>query len=604
MNEFIGVFEVKPETKYHYQKEILEINKAESEKNKEVWFQNYGVNSALLKKHKKADILFNDKKWAQQECLLVGAGPSLDLDIENIKKYRKNVNIICVDSALNPLIQSGIKPNFVFTKNCGEDITDLFTGFPTNDLKIIANLFQPPELFKKCKSDFYLYVPFDEDIFLNNFAQLNQQIPKLLNKTSTLVMAFILARAMNFKTIYLLGADFCFQDHDKIYCDNCLYKKNQYPESDLCNLENIFLDKVPTYKNLFISSEDFFRIIVSESLDTLYNCSQNSILYNLNWVPFDEVMKRKERKAVNFFETASVQHTSGDAQIDRINDLTLNYFKALMSKSMFNNLKRFEKEETIDELFKTKGQYGDKYALICGAGPSLNDNLDLVKEFREYFTIFGVDSSLLPLYKKGIEADYILSIDPCNTSKFFEGYKSDRTSVIASIHTHYEGIKSWQNKILFYFPIPIRKFDYWLLSLIEGYSTIPFLTPFNNCGSTSFLFAHQLGFKEIALMGLDFSYTANRWYTQGAVTEEIFGLEKIDSESKIEANFQKMKLEKVYNCVGEIVYTDATFKLYASTLEQYINFNEIKNVKNTSKSILKIPYMPFAEYIDNYIKSK
>ncbi len=601
MNEFTPVYDVKPETKFHFKKEILELNKAESELNKEIWFQNYSVNGALIKKHRKADVLFNDKKWAQQECLIVGSGPSLDLDIEFIKKYRKNVNIICVDSALNPLIQNGIKPNFVFTKNCGESIVDLFSGFPTNDLKIVANLFQAPELFKKCKSDFYLYVPFDEDVFLNNFSQLNPQLPKLLNKPSTFAMAFILARCMGFKTIYFLGADFCFETKDKIYCTDALYKENTYNPADLCNLENIFLDKVPTYKSLFYSSEDLFRIIATESLNTVYNCSQNSILYNLNWLPFEEIMKRVEEKKKLFFDTATVHHTSGDEQIDRMNDMTLNYFKALMSKSMFNNLKRSEKEANIGELFKTIGQHGDKYALVCGAGPSLNENLDLVKKHRENFTIFGVDSSLLPLYKKGIEPDYILSIDPCNTSLFFEGYKSERTILIASIHTHYEGIKSWQNKIYFYFPIPIKKFDFWLLDLIEGYNKIPFLTPFNNCGSTSVLLAHQLGYKEIAIMGLDFSYTGNRWYTQEAVTEEIFGLEKIDSEDKIRNNFHKLGLEKVYNCRGEMVYTDSTFKVYASTLENYYNTNEPKNITNVSTSILKIPYMPFEEYLKKHI---
>lgn len=89
MNEFTPVYNVKAETKFHFKKEILALNKAESELNKDIWFQNYTVNGALLKKHKKADMLFNDKKWAQQECLIVGAGPSLDLDIEHIKKYRK-----------------------------------------------------------------------------------------------------------------------------------------------------------------------------------------------------------------------------------------------------------------------------------------------------------------------------------------------------------------------------------------------------------------------------------------------------------------------------------------------------------------------------------
>ncbi|HOT78047.1 MAG TPA: DUF115 domain-containing protein, partial [Candidatus Wallbacteria bacterium] len=271
MEEFIPVHEVKPETKYHYKKEILEMNKADIAANKDIWMNNYCANAALINKSRNVDILYKDPKWQSQECLIVGAGPTLDLDIENIKKHKQKVVIICTDSALNPLMKNGIKPNFVFTQNTQESVQDLFSGFPTKDLKVVANVFQPPELFSKIKSELYFYAPFEDETVLNNFVQLTPHIPKILKKPSTLVMAYIFARCMKFRTIYLLGADFCFETPEKIYCNDVLYKNNGF-NGPIVTPEDIFLDKTKTYKELFFSAEDFFRIIVMESQDSTFNC--------------------------------------------------------------------------------------------------------------------------------------------------------------------------------------------------------------------------------------------------------------------------------------------------------------------------------------------
>ncbi|HPG60182.1 MAG TPA: hypothetical protein PKW98_20380 [Candidatus Wallbacteria bacterium] len=73
MEEFIPVHEVKPETKYHYKKEILEMNKADIAANKDIWMNNYCANAALINKSKNVDILYKDPKWQSQECLIVGA---------------------------------------------------------------------------------------------------------------------------------------------------------------------------------------------------------------------------------------------------------------------------------------------------------------------------------------------------------------------------------------------------------------------------------------------------------------------------------------------------------------------------------------------------
>src|SRR3990167_4061002 len=50
--------------------------------------------------------------------LSVGYGASLEDHIETIKKYRDRIDIVCPDKAFKPLIERGIKPDFVMLCDC------------------------------------------------------------------------------------------------------------------------------------------------------------------------------------------------------------------------------------------------------------------------------------------------------------------------------------------------------------------------------------------------------------------------------------------------------------------------------------------------------
>lgn len=50
---------------------------------------------------------------------VIGAGPSLQLSIDTLKKY-KDVIMICADGAITPLIQNGIRPKIIVTDLDGD----------------------------------------------------------------------------------------------------------------------------------------------------------------------------------------------------------------------------------------------------------------------------------------------------------------------------------------------------------------------------------------------------------------------------------------------------------------------------------------------------
>jgi len=594
----------KDNKKFHYRPEVAKMNEDESLEKASLWAENLKNNRPLAQKNRNVDAILKDAKWSQLECLVVGAGPSLDFDLATIKKYRRNVKILCVDAALHPLVKNGIKPDWVFSKNDEKTVVDLVSGFPTKDLRLIGNLLQPPELFAKWKGELFTYIPYDASGALRNIASNCPELSKILKKPDTFAMAVIFARCMKFKRIYLIGGDYCFYDVDKLYCSDVLYPsvKGLYDvEKDrLVDLDNVFLDKTHTTYSLYYQSEDLFKLIMLEDQDQVMNCSQSSILYNLNWSYFKHVMEYKETKKQDFFEFANVFYDAKSHEINNSNELTTNYFKAVVAKNMYDNRERFKKSKTVGELLNNKEQFKDKVCLVCGTAPSLQENLPLIKEHRDKFVIMGVDSSLFPLYLAGIEPDYILNIDAARVcGDFVAGYPAGKnTKLIASVGSHSHLVNSWENEIYFYFPTPIKNIYFWLLNTIEGYSKVPFLTPLNNCGSTSVIFALDLGFREIAITGMDFAFTNNKMYTAGSRVKHS---DDKEAEGEILKSYHGNKLIKMMDCRGNEVQTDETFAFYARTLEVMVFGRKYTNVTNVGAGIMKIPYMPFDEFIEKKV---
>jgi len=598
-------------SKYHYLKEIHDYNKAELDAKQGMWMENFAANKHLLSKNKSVDALFRDtQKYSQFECVVVGSGPSLDYDIADLKKYRKTIKILCVDSALHPLIKNNIKPDFVFTQNDSAAVADLFSGFPTKDLKLVSNVFQPPEILKKWKGEHYIYMPFDEGHFYDLMISSYTNVAKLVKKPGTFVSAVILARLMGFKRTFLLGGDFCFDDPNKLYCSDVLYPKCEYdgPPNELFKIDTIFFElerKTNTTRPLFYQSEDLFRMIMVESPDKVMNCSRNSILYNLDWIYFGEMMAYEGKSKNNYFEFATAKYAPGVLEVELSNELTTNYFKAIMARNMFENRERVSREKTILEILSPEAieRNKNKNCIVCGAGPSLQETIPLLREHREKFTVIAVDSSLMPLYRNGIDPDLVLTIDAGSAcGEYIKNYDSKKAVFVAGVSSHRHTVESWKNQIYFYFPTPVKAFYYWLLLMLD-YSTIPFLMPLNNCGSTSLILAEDMGFKNIAMTGIDFSFSRNRFYVEGSEVEKTFKLDEVDDEAKLLERIKKSAPMKVMDCKGQLVYTDFTFDFYARSLLNVINNRKYSNIVNVGGGILKVPYMPFEQYLDKVILS-
>lgn len=73
-----------------------------------------------------------------KHVVVIGAGPSLDKNIQYLKKYRNRLDFIYLasDMALKPLMLAGILPHFVIT--CETTPADFFSGLDTSDIHLLS----------------------------------------------------------------------------------------------------------------------------------------------------------------------------------------------------------------------------------------------------------------------------------------------------------------------------------------------------------------------------------------------------------------------------------------------------------------------------------
>lgn len=159
----------------------------------------------------------------------------------------------------------------------------------------------------------------------------------------------------------------------------------------------------------------------------------------------------------------------------------------------------------------------DKFALVISNGPSLEKNIDKLKELfddeslKNKFDIFSMNSSYKELRKKGIVPKFHNQIHPTEDQmKHFENVPHDKTVFLCASIISNKVISSWTGDKRLYIPMGIIKAGIEIpkeyenkFSLVESALVVAF--------STTCIAIH-FGYEKIIWLGLDFSYVNNKKY--------------------------------------------------------------------------------------------
>ncbi len=219
--------------------------------------------------------------------MVIGAGPSLDKNIQLLGRAKDKAVLIASDAALKPLLANDIVPAFVACLDPQEDIAKFLKGAPTRGMTLVAPSIIHPKVLDLWEGDVVFYSKFAPDI--QTLTEIQKQAPHLGHLTpggTVLSIAYDLAFQMGANPILFVGQDLSYP-RKKIYskggenADENLETTFQRQQENMVLETDIHGRTLPTLKAMSVSKQWFdwaFTTWQREGPVDIINCSEAGIL--------------------------------------------------------------------------------------------------------------------------------------------------------------------------------------------------------------------------------------------------------------------------------------------------------------------------------------
>ena len=156
----------------------------------------------------------------EKPLIVFGAGQSTQTLISSLQRqsvkqsFWSDFFILCADTALQPLLKNGIKPDGVFVEEAQSVISKAFIGLP-KDIQIFAGLSSIPNISHKAEAGFvsYFFTEYTSASFINNL--IDQSFMPPANPPFGSVGLTAVYYALKFRKnenipVYIAGLDFSY----------------------------------------------------------------------------------------------------------------------------------------------------------------------------------------------------------------------------------------------------------------------------------------------------------------------------------------------------------------------------------------------------------
>lgn len=164
--------------------------------------------------------------YKRKTALIVSAGPSLDLNIETIKKNRDKVVIFCVGTAFKALMSKGITPDFVNMIEIN-DCSSQVKGFDLSNINFILEPYTNTSIhaLKTAKKILFPTVSSHANDYWAKLTGID--ISKYVAKGTVSYAALFSAKVMGCSKMILVGQDLAYVNN-KCYSDGAAYSQLAY----------------------------------------------------------------------------------------------------------------------------------------------------------------------------------------------------------------------------------------------------------------------------------------------------------------------------------------------------------------------------------------
>jgi len=256
---------------------------------------------------------------------------------------------------------------------------------------------------------------------------------------------------------------------------------------------------------------------------------------------------------------------------------------------LYNIIRNLKYTPAHNNIACLEGYFSDIPIVIVSAGPSLEKNMNLLREIYDSALIIAVGTAASILDSNGIKPHIIMGVDgsPSETS-IFKKLKNTDPLFIYGHMIHYEAIEVYKGKKMWLQLQGEKKLE-------ELFANIDYKCPTIVSGGsiahTGLAFADWLKTSVIVLIGQDLAYTNKKLYAKGSAHE--------DSELIKEEGYIQHK-----DIYGDTVYTKTPFLTFKHWFEDYIKImikdTKVFNCTEGGLNIEGIPNMTFQDAIGKY----
>lgn len=234
-----------------------------------------------------------ENKYRGCSALVVGAGPSLELDIEAIKNNADKFIIIAAGSSIQALLYHGIKPHFVVSIDPGDANARVFDNLETEDIPLIyVPQIHPGVLHKSFARQFYSLLDADTITnYLFSNVQINYKFISTITVTGTAIQ---FAKFIGAAKIILTGQDLSFPSNN-YYAKGATHLDSDILENEIISstmqVENVSGGFNRTNLSMKTALQDIEELIASIKKVVFINSSSlGAKIKGTTYIPFSKVI--------------------------------------------------------------------------------------------------------------------------------------------------------------------------------------------------------------------------------------------------------------------------------------------------------------------------
>ena len=301
-------------------------------------------------------------------------------------------------------------------------------------------------------------------------------------------------------------------------------------------------------ERIFCAVEGICEGLYDAALETFVEYANYQLVFNTNLPNYPQIFPEKYKWAL-------------DRQLYEIKRVILNRNTEIYySKEMIHNIMELSRD--IIEQYSVvqltdivcKKEFEDMPAILIAAGPSLDKNIEKLKQIKDSVFIMAVDTALNTVLKHDIIPDMTISVDGHKPLVLFEDERVKNIPISLSAISNAKIIEQ-NNAMRFY---ELEQGEYLSAIYNKLGKEIKGLPTGGSVANNACSLLTLMGFKTIIFMGLDLAYPGGIEHTKEAYHE----LTLIDKSKK-----EYIEIEDIW---GNKVLTEENMNLYRKWFESYI----------------------------------